>query len=190
MNRGKFPDDATSDEINALLFLNGLRPCPHSSHSHDEEFAECARRKEMNMENKFSESDLDFLESVGISTEPTFDDARRALAQRIAKHQAPAQVKVDPQAAKRQLTRLSLQRLLDASEDYEQIKQNRCRRSNGTPRAWFATAAEAVAFAENPTNTAYHGDVAVLCLRSGCGGWHLSQPHWPDARAAAKAWVN
>ena len=36
-----FPDDATADEINALLFRRGLRPCPHSHHSHDEEFAEC-----------------------------------------------------------------------------------------------------------------------------------------------------
>jgi hypothetical protein len=68
--------------------------------------------------------------------------------------------------------------------------QNRCRRSNGTLRAWFATGEEAVAFAENPMNTAYYGDVPVLCLKPGCGGWHLSQPHWPDARAAAKAWVN
>jgi hypothetical protein len=67
--------------------------------------------------------------------------------------------------------------------------QNRCRRSNGTLRAWFATREEAVAFAENQMNTTYQGDVPVHCLKPGCGGWHLSQPHWPDARAAAKAWV-
>jgi len=79
---------------------------------------------------------------------------------------------------------------LGVPEDYEQIKQNRCQRSNGTLRAWFATAVEAVAFAENPTNTAYQGDVAVRCLKSGCDGWHLSQPHWPDALAAAKAQIN
>src|ERR1700730_17539934 len=35
---------------------------------------------------------------------------------------------------------------------------NRCRRSNGTLRAWFATAAQAVAFAENPADVAYQGD--------------------------------
>jgi hypothetical protein len=69
-------------------------------------------------------------------------------------------------------------------------QQNRCRRSNGTLRAWFATAAEAVAFAENPLNASYQGDVAVQCLKSGCCGWHLSQPHWPDAQAAANEWVN
>jgi hypothetical protein len=65
--------------------------------------------------------------------------------------------------------------------------QNRCRRSNGTPRAWFATKAEAVAFAENPMNTAYHGDIPVLCLKPDCDGLHLSQRHWTDARVAAIA---
>jgi hypothetical protein len=69
--------------------------------------------------------------------------------------------------------------------------QNRCRRADGTFRAWFASAAEAVAFAENPDNgQVYKGDVAVQCLKPGCGGWHLSQPHWPDAQAVAKVWVN
>ena len=69
--------------------------------------------------------------------------------------------------------------------------QNRCRRSNGTLRAWFATQEEAEAFAQNPANwPTYRGDIPVLCLKPGCEGWHLSQPHWPDARAAAKAWVN
>jgi len=64
-------------------------------------------------------------------------------------------------------------------------------RTNGTPRAWFATAAEAVAFAENPENVAYQGDVAVQCSEPGCeGGWHLSQPWWPDAVAATRAQVN
>jgi hypothetical protein len=66
----------------------------------------------------------------------------------------------------------------------------KCRRSNGTLRAYFAIAAEAIAFAANPVNIAYHGDVPVLCLKPGCGGWHLSRPHWPDAQAAAKARVN
>jgi hypothetical protein len=79
----------------------------------------------------------------------------------------------------------------EKAEVRKQIDQrNRCRRSNGTLRAWFSTAADAVAFAENPANTAYHGDVAVECRRRGCGGWHLSQPHWPDAQAAANARVH
>jgi hypothetical protein len=65
--------------------------------------------------------------------------------------------------------------------------QNRCRRSNGTLRAWFATSAEAIAFAANPANVGYQGDVPVRCAK--CLGWHLSQPDWPDA-IAAKALVN
>ena len=67
---------------------------------------------------------------------------------------------------------------------------NRCRRANGTLRAWFATAADAEAFAANPANTAYRDDIPVLCLKPGCAGWHLSQPHWPDAQAAREGWVN
>jgi len=88
----------------------------------------------------------------------------------------------------REIKRMSPQENAEVRKHLDQ--QNRCRRSNGTLRAWFATATEAVAFAENPRNAAYHGDVAVQCLKPGCGGWHLSQPHWPDAWAAAKAWVN
>ena len=88
----------------------------------------------------------------------------------------------------REIKRMSPQEKAELREHLDQ--QNRCRRSNGTLRAWFATVEEAVAFAENPLNTAYHGDVAVRCLKPGCGGWHLSQPHWPDACAAAKAWIN
>ena len=37
----KFPDGASADEVNEFLFFRGLRPCPHSHHSSDEEFAEC-----------------------------------------------------------------------------------------------------------------------------------------------------
>jgi hypothetical protein len=37
----KFPDGATADEVNEFLFFRGLRPCPHSHHSSDEDFAEC-----------------------------------------------------------------------------------------------------------------------------------------------------
>jgi len=64
---------------------------------------------------------------------------------------------------------------------------NRCRRSNGTLRAWFASKEEAVAFSKNPMNTAYHGDIPVLCLKPGCNGWHLSQRDWPDAHAVEPA---
>ena len=136
---------------------------------------------------KFRKSDRNFLKSIGVSAgDATLEEDRLALAQRISKHEAPAQVKVNPQAAKRQLIRLNLEKLLDASEE----QTNRCRRPSGTFRAWFQTAQEAVAFAENPANQAYQGDVAVRCQKSGCGGWHLSQPHWPDARAAVSGQEN
>jgi hypothetical protein len=88
----------------------------------------------------------------------------------------------------REIKRMSPQEKAELRKHLDQ--HNRCRRWNGTLRAWFATAAEAVAFAENPLNTAYHGDVAVQCSKPGCVGWHLSQPHWPDACVAAKAWIN
>jgi hypothetical protein len=32
----------TVDEINSALYVRGLRPCPHSYHSSDEHFVECA----------------------------------------------------------------------------------------------------------------------------------------------------
>jgi len=60
----------------------------------------------------------------------------------------------------------------------------RCRRVNGTERAWFATKEQAVAF--SAIHPAYHGDIPVLCLKIGCDGFHLSQPDWPDAVAAAQ----
>ena len=44
-------------------------------------------------------------------------DEMFALAQRIAKHQAPAQVKLNPLAAKQQLVRLSMEKLLGASTE-------------------------------------------------------------------------
>ena len=73
------------------------------------------------------------------------------------------------------------------SLEFNLNSQNRCPRSNGTLRAWFATREEAETFAADPANwPTYHGDIPVRCLKLGCRGWHLSQPHWPDA-AAAKA---
>jgi hypothetical protein len=64
------------------------------------------------MSANYSKADLEFLDSVGISTEPTLDETRLALAQRIAKHNAPILVPVDSDAARLELIRLALQRLL------------------------------------------------------------------------------
>src|ERR1700680_4834146 len=85
----------------------------------------------------------------------------------------------------------SIQKSLSPRTESPAPSPNRCRRASGNPRAWFSTRDDAVAFAENPAHwPAYRGDVPVLCLKPGCGGWHLSQPHWADALAAAKARVN
>lgn len=51
-----------------------------------------------------------------------------------------------------------------------------CKRSTGTERAWFRTREEAEAFANDPANPAYHGDVAHLCSK--CCFYHLSKPEW------------
>jgi hypothetical protein len=66
----------------------------------------------------------------------------------------------------------------------------RCRRSTGVERAWFASKKEAEAFAADPVNVHYHGDIPILCMKIGCDGWHLSRPEWPDAQAAARARIN
>jgi hypothetical protein len=58
--------------------------------------------------------------------------------------------------------------LAEGNRDLAMNSQNRCRRSNGSLRAWFATKAEAIALAGNPMNTAYHGDIPVLYLKRGC----------------------
>ena len=47
----------------------------------------------------------------------TFDEQRMELAKRIARHQAPAQGKIDPDAARRQLVRLAAEKLLDATNE-------------------------------------------------------------------------
>lgn len=106
---------------------------------------------------------------------------------------------LDTQYERPRLRAVQKSNATDAKQDGSQMaarngnramnSQNRFRRSNGTLRAWLATKAEAIDFAENPMNTAYD-DIQVLCLKPGCDGWHPSQPHWPDAQAAAKAWVN
>jgi hypothetical protein len=56
-----------------------------------------------------------------------------------------------------------------------------CKRSNGTERAWFVTREDADAFAANPTNFRYHGDIAHFC--NVCGYWHLSKLEWLAAKA-------
>jgi hypothetical protein len=70
------------------------------------------------------------------------------------------------------------------------LNDKKCRRASGNLRAWFATREDAEQFAADPHNEAYHGDVAVLCMKIGCDGWHLSRHDWPDAQAATKMRVN
>jgi hypothetical protein len=48
------------------------------------------------------------------------------------------------------------------------MNEKRCRRSSGTPRAWFASKEEAEEFANDPLNAAYDGDIAVMCMKPGC----------------------
>jgi hypothetical protein len=50
------------------------------------------------------------------------------------------------------------------------------RRITGQFRAHFESREAAEAFASHPANTAYHRDIAHLCLK--CGAWHLSRPEW------------
>ena len=78
------------------------------------------------MNTKLSKTDRRFLKSDGIAAEPAVEEThsalaedRLALAKRIAKHQAPGQVKIDPDAARLALIRMALTRLLEASEDHE-----------------------------------------------------------------------
>jgi hypothetical protein len=65
----------------------------------------------------FTAADKKLLRSMGI--DPGASDASTflTLAKRIAKHPAPGQVKVSPQAAKKQLVKLALQQLLDAEKE-------------------------------------------------------------------------
>ena len=49
-----------------------------------------------------------------------------------------------------------------------------CKRSTGTPRMFFETQAEAIAYQNDPVNEAYHDDVVVFCGR--CGKFHLIAP--------------
>jgi hypothetical protein len=51
-----------------------------------------------------------------------------------------------------------------------------CKRSTGTERAWFRTREEAEAFADDPANPAYAGDIPALCAK--CDLYHLNRPEW------------
>jgi len=59
-----------------------------------------------------------------------------------------------------------------------------CKRSTGTERAWFRTREEAEAFAANPANPAYHGDIPALCAR--CDLYHLNRPEWLEPVLTAR----
>ena len=58
----------------------------------------------------------------------------------------------------------------------ELLERDPCRRPSGSIRAFFSTKEEAEAFAADPENTDYHGDIANRCGR--CGRWHLSRIEW------------
>ena len=51
-----------------------------------------------------------------------------------------------------------------------------CKRSSGTERAWFNTREAAEAFAADPANPAYIGDIQALCAK--CDLYHLNRPEW------------
>ena len=65
----------------------------------------------------FTAADKKLLRSMGIDPGSPDADKFLVLARRIAKHKSPAQVKLSSQAAKRQLVKLSLQKLLDAKKE-------------------------------------------------------------------------
>jgi hypothetical protein len=57
------------------------------------------------------------------------------------------------------------------------MKNEQCKRRNGTYRAHFRTQAQAEAFARDPANhPVYLGDIAHACAK--CGFFHLSKPEW------------
>lgn len=66
------------------------------------------------MTQTLTNADKALLKSMGIDSEPRFEDERLALAQRIAKHTAPCQVKLSPEAARLELIRLAAKKLLAA----------------------------------------------------------------------------
>jgi hypothetical protein len=61
-------------------------------------------------------------------------------------------------------------------EDHLKGVTEHCKRPSGTERAWFRTRKEAEAFAADPANPAYLGDLPALCAR--CNFYHLNRPEW------------
>ena len=58
--------------------------------------------------------------------------------------------------------------------------KDHCKRPSGRERAWFRTREEAEAFATDPVNPAYHGDIPALCAK--CDLYHLNRPEWLQAQ--------
>ena len=85
-----------------------------------------------------------------------------------------------------------LKNLLKALEEKEGKVSTHCKRSDGTNRAWFHTNEEADAFALDPANVNYHGDITTFC--GACGFFHLSRPDWlahlPFETVATKRTIN
>ena len=48
-----------------------------------------------------------------------------------------------------------------------------CKRSNGTTRGYWFTKEDAEAYAQDPRNVSYHGDIAIGPCGQ-CGAWHLT----------------
>ena len=90
------------------------------------------------------------------------------------------------------LVKLYLRNLLKALEEKEEKVNTHCKRTDGSDRAWFHTREEADAFANDPANVAYHGDVTTFC--KACGFFHLSRPDWlehlPFETVATKRTIN
>jgi hypothetical protein len=47
------------------------------------------------------------------------------------------------------------------------LENKSCKRPSGSPRAVFSNRESAVAFAQDPTNPNYHGNIAHLCVWCG-----------------------
>lgn len=89
------------------------------------------------MRRKLTESDRGFLKSLAISAEPTFEESRLELAQRIAKHQAPGEpiVQIDPNEARLALIRIALEQSFQqlSPEDQEAARKAIYERMTGKP---------------------------------------------------------
>ena len=59
-----------------------------------------------------------------------------------------------------------------------------CKRSTGTTRAWFRTREDAEAYAADPANPAYVGDIPALCAK--CDLYHLNRPEWLEPSLSAQ----